>query len=456
MKITSTNPSRNYEEIGSVELSTAEDVQAKITQAYKAKSSWRELGIPGRTKLLQKVASEIEQSKVPLAKLIAQEMGMPITNALSEVDDALYYWNSYLETAEQYLKPETTLETEAELHQVVREPYGVVAAIAPWNFPISNFVWTCGQNLAAGNVIVFKHSEETPLCGKLIENIVNKVLPEGVFSEVYGDGSVGKMLVEQNVNFICFTGSTATGIKINESAARRFIPTSMELGGSAPGIILEDCNVAGIAETIYSNRFSNCGQMCDALKRLIVHESKLEQVKNELLKILATKKVGDAQDPKTDIGPLVAKRQLELLEEQVTDAVTKGANILTGGKSPDGLLGAYYEPTLIENVTPDMRIWQEEVFGPVLPIITSKAVDEAIDLANNTTYGLGAYVFTQDKQKFMDVARQLESGMVSQNNLSYVNSCNFFGGYKMSGGGREHAKFGFEEVTQTKVIASEK
>lgn len=456
MKITSTNPSRNYEEIGSVETSTAEDVQVKITQAHKAKSSWRELGIFGRTKLLQKVASEIVQSKEPLAKLIAQEMGMPITNALSEVDDALYYWNSYLETAAEYLKPETTLETPTELHQVFREPYGVVAAIAPWNFPISNFVWTCGQNLIAGNVVIFKHSEETPLCGKLIEELVNKVLPDGVFSEVYGDGSIGKMLVEQDVNFICFTGSTATGVKINESAARRFIPTSMELGGSAPGIVLEDCDVAGIAETIYSNRFSNCGQMCDALKRLIVHESKLKQAKDELLKILATKKVGDAQDPKTDIGPLVAKRQLELLEEQVADAVAKGASILTGGNRLEGLLGAYYEPTLIENVTPDMRIWQEEVFGPVLPIITFKTVDEAIELANNTTYGLGAYVFTKDRQRFLDIAKQLESGMVSQNNLSYVNSCNFFGGYKMSGGGREHARFGFEEVTQTKVIASDK
>jgi succinate-semialdehyde dehydrogenase/glutarate-semialdehyde dehydrogenase len=167
-------------------------------------------------------------------------------------------------------------------------------------------------------------------------------------------------------------------------------------------------------------------------------------------------KIGDALDEKTDMGPLVAKRQLDLLTEQVNDALHKGAKVITGGKPPSDLQGAYFEPTLLNNISKEMRVWQEEVFGPVLPIMTFKTEQEAIHLANDTTYGLGAFIYTNDKNRFMRVAKQIESGMVSQNALSYVNVHNPFGGYKMSGKGREHAQFGFRDVTQVKVIAKEK
>lgn len=455
-KLVSTNPSKNYEVIGEVDITAEQEVVEKVAKAHKSKKAWRLLGVSKRVELMKKIVQEFEDVKEDLAKLEAAEMGMPIVQAREDVEFGLEYLSSYADSAVELQKPIATLETDNEIHTVVHEPYGVAACIAPWNFPFGNFAWVCGQNLVAGNVIVFKHSEETPLSGKFIENVVTKVLPDGVFQEIYGAGAVGEVLIMQDVNLICFTGSTKTGAKINELAAPRFIKTSMELGGSAPGIVFEDCDVAEVAEHIFENRFINCGQMCDALKRLIVHESKFEEVKTALLEIVVKKKIGDANDEKTDIGPLVSKRQLELLEEQVANAVAKGAKVLIGGKRPSGLVGAYYEPTLIENVTKDMRIWQEEVFGPVLPIVTFDTQEEAIRMANDTKYGLGAYVFTNDKKRFEEVAEQLESGMVSQNNISYVNVCNFFGGYKMSGGGREHAQFGFDEVTQTKVIAEEK
>jgi acyl-CoA reductase-like NAD-dependent aldehyde dehydrogenase len=321
---------------------------------------------------------------------------------------------------------------------------------------MSNFVWQVGQNLLAGNTVVFKHSEETPLFGKALEDLVVPLLPEGVFSEVYGAGDVGDMLVHQDIDMICFTGSTKTGQYLYTVAAEKMIPVLMELGGSAAGIVCEDADIDSILPMIYTNRFGNCGQICDGLKRLIVHTTRVEEVEQKLRSLLSTKKIGDAADPDTDIGPLVAKRQLDLLESQVADAVAKGAQIITGGKRPTGLSGAYYEPTLLTNITPDMRVWNEEVFGPVLPIITFETEEQAIRMANHTQYGLGGYVFTAGRQTFDRISRQLQTGMVSQNNLSYVHATHPFGGYKKSGLGREHGKYGFAEVTQLKVVAREK
>jgi succinate-semialdehyde dehydrogenase/glutarate-semialdehyde dehydrogenase len=455
-KLTSTNPSKNYQSIGEVEVSTPDDVRAAVAMAHGAKKAWRDLGVAGRVELLRKVSAKFAENKERLSELEAEEMGMPVKEAYEDTDFGLDYLNSYLDKGEDYLKSVVTMETDTEIHEVFKEPYGVAACIVPWNFPFANWVWQCGENLVAGNTIVFKHSEESQLCGKLIDEIVNSVLPEGIFNEVYGDGSVGELLVNQDVNLICFTGSTKTGIKINQVAAGRLIPTAMELGGSAPGIIFEDANVDSVIGTIFTARFMACGQMCDALKRLIVHESQYDKVVAKLTELIKSKRIGEATDKQVDFGPLVAKRQLDLLEEQVADAIAKGANVLIGGKRPDGFEGAYYEPTLLTNIAKDMRVWQEEVFGPVLPIIQFTDESQAIRMANDTKYGLGAYIFTADNERFMRVAKQLESGMVSQNTLSYINVCNPFTGYKMSGGGREHAQFGFEDVTQIKVIARQK
>lgn len=454
-KVVSTNPS-TYKPVGEVDASTLDDIQTKVKAAHASKKIWRELGVAGRVELLRKVSAKFAENKERFAKLEAEEMGMPIKEALEDFDFGLDYLNSYLDTGEEHLKSVVTLENDDERHEVFKEPFGVVACIVPWNFPFANWVWQCGQNLVAGNTVVFKHSEETQLCGKLIEEIVNSILPDGVFNEIYGDGTVGEQLVNQDVNLVCFTGSSATGVKIRQAVASRLLPTCLELGGSAPGIIFEDADIEEVAGTIFTARFMACGQMCDALKRLIVHESKVDEIIAKLTSLVKEKKIGDASDNQTDFGPLVAERQLKLLEEQVADAVSKGAKVLIGGKKPDGLEGAYYEPTLLTNITNDMRVWQEEVFGPVLPIVTFTSEEEAIEMANDTKYGLGAYIFTADNERFMRVAHQLESGMVSQNTLSYINTCNPFTGYKMSGGGREHAQFGFEDVTQIKVIARQK
>lgn len=455
-KLVSTNPA-NYEVVGDVQISSESEIIKKVRNANTAKKAWRELGLEGRTKALIKVIEKLSEKKEELAQLATKEMGMPINQSKADVSDAIHYFNWYLDNASKYLSPEKVYEDKNTIHTVFYEPIGVAVVITPWNFPLSNFVWGAAQNLIVGNTVVYKTSEECPLFGKLLEKTIDSAgLPEGVFSEVYGDGKVGDFLTHQDINLMSFTGSTKVGKHLYQVAGEKFIKAVCELGGSAPGIVFADANLDEVIEIIYGNRFTNCGQMCDALKRLIVHESIFDVVVERLNKKLKTIKVGNPEDETTDIGPLVAKRQLELLEEQVKDAVDRGAKIPTGGKRMKGLQGAYYEPTILINITKDMRVWQEEVFGPVLPIVAFKTDEEAVRMANDTKYGLGAYIYTQDKKKALKIASQIDAGMVSVNTASYIQPCSPFGGYKDSGIGREHGKFGFLDLTQVKVVAVEK
>ena len=453
-KLVSTNPAKNYKKLGEVDISTQDEIKSKVQKANSAKKKWRNLGIEGRIKLLRRIVDKFKENKEKLALLETQEMGMPITQSRLDVEDAIRYFGWYLDNASKYLSPEITYQDGKIIHKVFYEPLGIAAVIIPWNFPASNFVWGCGQNLIAGNTVVLKHSEECPLFGKLLEKIINNcALPDGVFNEVYGNGEIGDYLVHQDINLISFTGSTKIGKYLYKVAGEKFIKAVLECGGSAPGIVFADANLDQVIDVIYGNRFTNCGQMCDALKRLIVHKSVFDEVVERLKKKLASLKVGDPEEEVTDIGPLVAKRQLELLEKQIKDAIDKGAKIVIGGKRPRNLQGAYYEPTILTNISKDMRVWQEEVFGPVLPVVAFNTDEEAIRMANDTKYGLGSHVYTNDKKKALEIASQIDAGMVSVNTASYNQPCSPFGGYKDSGIGREHGKFGFAEVTQVKVVA---
>lgn len=452
----SINPS-DKKILGKIDESYKKEIQQKVAAARKALPVWKSMGLKARVKALREVVKQFAERQDEFAQLASQEMGMPISQSVHDIGGAIEYFEWYLDNAEKYLSPEIVYEDESMVHEVHYEPVGVVAAITPWNFPASNFVWMIGQNLIVGNTVVFKDSEEVPLCGRLIEEIFTAArLPEGVFSEVYGDGSVGDDLVHQDINMICFTGSTATGHQLYKVGAERFLKVFLELGGSAPGIVLKDADVDRVIETIYANRFDNCGQICDGLKRLIVHESKLAEVMEKLSEKLDSVIVGDATDKKTDIGPLVSEKQLQILEEQVDNALNKGAKIVFKKELSKDLNGYFYTPLLLTNVTRDMKVWNEEVFGPVLPIVTFKTEAEAVELANDTKYGLGGYIFTEDKTKFMQLASQIESGMIQMNEAGYVQPPTPFGGCKASGIGREHGKFGFHELSSIKVIAREK
>ena len=451
-KLISTNPAKNYEVIGRVDVSTNEEIKEKVELANKAKLAWKELGVKKRIEFLKPICEEFKKRKSELSLLITKEMGKPIIEA--KIDGFLEEFDWFLDNGEKALADEITHEDEKSIHKITYEPYGVAAVITPWNFPVGMFIWGTIPNLIAGNTVVFKISEECPFVGKLIEEIMNsKDLPRGVFSEIYGDGSVGKKLAESNVNLIWFTGSTKVGKLLYKIAAEKFIKAVLEMGGSSPAVLFEDVDVPDLIPEIYTERFRNCGQVCDAVKRLIIHESIFDKVVDGLKQEIEKKIIGDPSSEKTQIGSLVAKRQLDLLEGQVKDALEKGAKIIIGGKVPEKLSGAFYEPTILTNITKDMRVWTEEVFGPVLPIVSFKTEEEAIELANDTSYGLGSRVYSKDIERAKRVASKIEAGTVEINHGSRWLPCNPFGGFKSSGMGREHGIVGFRELCQIKVIS---
>lgn len=456
MAIVSLNPSTKAV-LTTIPESTPAEIQAAVQAARLALPVWKQLGVAGRIKALRPVVNQLIARQTEFAELISQEMGMPISQSIHDVTGAADYFTWYLDNAEQHLAPEITYQDDTYIHEVHYEPTGVVAAITPWNYPASNVVWMVGQNLIVGNTVILKNSEEVPLCAKLIEEIfASAKLPIGVFTEVYGAGEVGDQLIHQDIDMICFTGSTATGKHLYQVAAERFLRVQLELGGSAAGVVCEDADLDAVLDIIYANRFDNCGQICDGLKRLIVHECKLDELLTKLTAKLESVKIGIATDEQTDIGPLVSQKQLTALEVQVADALAKGAKASYQKQLPVGLSGNFYPPTLLTNITPDMKVWREEVFGPVLPIVTFTTEEEAIQLANDTQYGLGGYIFTTNSQKYLRLASQLQTGMVQHNTASYVQPPTPFGGCKASGIGREHGKYGFHELATIKTISREK
>lgn len=457
MKITSTNPGNNYEVIGEAEAATETDVAEAVASARKAQPAWAALSLEERCNKIRSFLKVCEEHLEDIAQIMSKEMGKPIVASRDSITQTFDEFEDYMQQAKQALAPSVVFENDAEKHIQTFEPRGVIAAITPWNFPFNNLSFQVGQALIAGNTVVVKPSEEIALFAQLIAELVAKSdLPEGVFELIVGDGSVGEMLVRQDVDMILFTGSTQTGQRITEIAAERSIPVLTEMGGSAPGIVFEDADIAKVIDMLTNARFDNTGQYCDGLKRAIVHKSKYDELLQALKTYAVNTKVGNQLDEDTKLGPLVAKRQLDKLQEQVADAIEKGVEVVVGGKQPEGLQGAYYEVTVLTNINHDMRVWKEEVFGPVLPVVTFETEEEAVTLANDTEYGLGAYVFTEDMERYRRVARQIQAGNIAHNTAWYFSPKTPFGGYKKSGNGRSQGTVGFHEVSQIKVIAEEK
>lgn len=455
--IESTNPSDDYMLLGSIESTSESEIIAFIEKAKITQKEWASREVSERVRLLRKVYDRSLEKKEILSQSVATEMGMPIRLARDEVQYGLNYFLWYLDHAEKYLSPEVTFENDREIHTVFYEPKGVIAAITPWNYPFMLFVWACIQSLLAGNAVIWKISKEVILTGKLIADIFrDSGFPESVWQEIYGDGKLGDFLTDQAIDAITFTGSTQVGRWLAKKAQEKWITAIMELGGSAPGIICEDADIDSVLETIYFMRFSNSGQMCDGLKRLIVHASRYEELVQKLSERLLSKKIGNAQDESIDIWPLVSEHQLRAVTSQLNDALEKGAIILAKN-TPESIYKWSYMPLyLLGNINNDMSVWKEEVFGPILPIVSYKTYEEAIQFANDTQYGLGAYVFTEDKNVFHRIAWSIKSGMVQMNNVNYCIPEDPFWGYKSSGIGREHGKWWFHELCNVKVISQPK
>lgn len=457
--IISTNPSINYAMIWEVKINTLDEIREKINQSKLSQIAWSKLEIEERVIYLKEILDLFILNKEKIVKSISEEMWMPISQARTfDFDFWMNYFSWYLENARKYLSPEVTFENEKELHTVFYEPKWLVVAVAPWNYPFFMFIWTCIQPLLAGNVVIYKTSKETILTWKLIIDIINKSsIPKWVIDEVFWDWSIWNQLInEKGIDFVTFTWSTSVWKSLQKIAVEKWFWCVMELWGSAPWIIFEDSNIDDVIETIYFLRYSNSGQMCDWLKRLIVHSSRYEELIIKLSKLLKDKKVWDSLNENIDIWPLVSERQLSILKDQFEDALNKWAEVIFSSNLDSNLKWAYFPPTLLWNISFDMNVWKEEVFWPILPVVKFNTLEEAISLANDTEYWLWAYIFTNDIELFKKVSKEIKSWMVQLNNLNYCIPQNPFGWYKNSWIGREHWKWWFHEFVNIKVISMNK
>lgn len=454
--IKSFNPANGFL-LGEVELTTREQIDAMIVAGHQAQREWAIKSLEERITIIQELANHLSANKQEIAEMVSKEIGMPLDQSYADVEDtgiAFLQW--YIDHAKDALAPKVIYEDSEVIHTIYREPRGLVCSIVPWNFPFSSVIWQCGQNLLSGNAIMLKHSSENPLSSRIIEKLFQDVLPTGLYQAVFVKGSDADYLTAQDIDMICFTGSTKIGRSLYQTAAEKFIPVVLEMGGSAPGIIFADADVDSVLDSIYFNRFFNCGQVCDGQKRLLVDATIFEEVVGKLKNLLESKKVGDPFTKDVSVGPLSSIGQKKEVEDQVDRSVAAGAFVVCGGKTLPALGEAYYEPTLLTNIKKDMPVWAEEVFGPVLPIMPFHTEDQAIVLANETEYGLGAYIYTTDRQRYERVAMQIKSGMVAHNNQYYLKPWNPFGGYKFSGLGRHQGMFGFYDVTELKITATAK
>ncbi|HLF66630.1 MAG TPA: aldehyde dehydrogenase family protein, partial [Gammaproteobacteria bacterium] len=451
--LTSINPANNSV-VGTVTASPLSEIIEKVQAAHRAKAAWKMLGAHDRCCRLQPLQALISLHQDDIARLITQEMGKPISQAQSEIQWAQDYLQDFLDNGPGYLANEITVQESLAQHEIVYEPFGVAACITPWNYPFSNFIVNVIPLLITGNVVVFKHSEECPLVGQFADQMMQALtLPDGVYAQVYGDGAVGQQLVEQDIQLISFTGSSQAGHRLAAMAGQKCIKAVLEMGGSDPAVLFDDAPIDTIIPELYARRFMNCGQICCAVKRLIVQASIYDRVVDKLVDYLREIKIGDPMDPDTQMGPLAALRQLQLLEKQVAASVSKGAKIAIGGKKPDNTAGAYYLPTVLTHIDRSMSVWREEIFGPVLPVIAFRTEEEAIALANDTPYGLSAVVYSTNLERARRVAAQIDAGCIDINLASHWRPCNPFGGYKASGMGRIYGKPGFLDLCQIKVIA---
>ncbi len=454
-RLVSTAPGSGYKILGEVDVTTAIELERTVAKARQAFPAWRDLGVAARIDHLRRFYSVVEEARSDLEHMTTMEMGQPITQAVQSTDWALKQFRWFLDNAPMILAAKINSEDSKAIHKQILEPYGVNGVISPWNFPLSNFVMGAIQSLLVGNTIVYKLSEEVPLFGKMLDKLVAAAtLPPGVFSQVYGAGDVGEALAKSDIDILSFTGSSSVGKQMYRICAEKFIPCVLELGGSDAGIVCDDADLDSQLAAIFWAKFINNGQICCGLKRLLVHEKIYQATLERLTSYISEQPVGDPSNPETVFGPLVAERQRTLIEEQVADAEKLGAQVIRCGAIPTGVAGAYYPPTILTSVTPAMRAWREELFGPVLSVIPFSSYHEAISLANCTQYGLSGYIFTSSADRFDDLASRMETGSISCNGCDYSEPFNPFGGYKHSGMGKAGGKLGFYSVGRVKVVAN--
>ena len=451
MKFKTINPATE-EVIAEYDLMPKEEVVDAAKKSHDAFHEWKQLDVSERADYFRKLAQVLRSNKERYAKLMTLEMGKPIKQALTEVEKCAWSAEVYANNAEKWLEEEI-VHADGKKHLVVFEPLGAILSIMPWNFPFWQAFRFGIPTLIAGNASVLKHSNIVPQCALAIESAFNEAgFPENVFKTVITDHEAVAELVKSDlIQGVSLTGSTNAGAKIAELAGRNLKKVVLELGGSDPFIILDDADVDFAAKNAVSARTINSGQSCIAAKRFIVMRNVFEEFSKKFAEYTDALIVDDPIDMKTDVGPLVNRDGLMQIESQMHDAVMKGATILTGGKKLERK-GYFYKPTVLSNIKSNMKVVTEEVFGPVAPIIVVNNEEEAIKVSNNSEFGLGASVWTNDEERGLEIAKRLEAGDVFINSVVKSDPRMPFGGIKKSGIGRELSKYGLKEFVNIKGI----
>ena len=427
-----------------------EQVFQLVGKAKRAFPGWKN-DYEKRRSHIYNLAEYLKKNKMELAKVATSEMGKIIKESIGEVEKCVWALEFYADHGDSFLADEV-LNTDARKSFLTFEPLGVIGSIMPWNFPYWQALRFAAPCLMAGNVIVMKPSRVTMQSGIEIEKAFTESgMPDGIFQTVVGSVESANHLIDSDVNAVTFTGSTNAGAKVGQRAAMNLKKCVLELGGSDPFIILDDAIIEKAAEGAVKGRFINCGQSCVASKRFFVGKNIAKDFIELFIKKASQLKVGDPTLIETDIGPLSSKGGLETISGIVEDAKKNGAEILLGGSEIDRK-GYFYQPTILTNVKPNMRIAKEETFGPVAPITIVENESEAVRLANDTEFGLGASIWTKDLAKAEKISRQIESGIVSVNNVVISDPRIPFGGIKHSGFGRELSRYGILEFVNIKSV----
>jgi acyl-CoA reductase-like NAD-dependent aldehyde dehydrogenase len=436
------------------------EVQAAVTRARAAQAAWAEIGVRRRVAVLREFQRRLLEKKSEIAEAITREAGKPVAEALTtEVLVVLDAARFLIENAYRLLRdeplPHESLATKFKSGRLVRAPYGVVAIISPWNYPFSIPATETLASLVAGNAVVLKPSEFTSLVALELQSLLHAAgVPRDIFHVVVGDGATGAALIHSQIDKLVFTGSVATGKRIAAAAAERLLPVVLELGGKDPMLVLDDVDIDVASSAAVWGAFVNAGQACLSVERCYVHRSRYEEFLRACVEKTNKLRIGNGLDPQTDVGPMIHERQLQIVEAHVGDAVARGARLLAGGSRLRDLGKNFYKPTVLADVTHEMRIMREETFGPVLPVAAFDGDEEAVRLANDSEFGLAASVWTLSAERGERLARRIRAGTVMVND---VISCFGIseaphGGVGSSGVGRTHGRFGLEEMVSLKHL----